>query len=76
MSRDPELPLARRRLRVVGGMFVLALAILGLRLGDLELAPRDLRVVLPSGAEVDLRLKPHRRPAPIVSMAEALHREP
>jgi hypothetical protein len=46
------------------------------RRGDLELAPRDLRVVLPSGAEVDLRLKPPRRPAPIVSMAEALHREP
>jgi cell division protein FtsI (penicillin-binding protein 3) len=41
VSRDPELPLARRRLRVVGGMFVLALAILGLRLGDLALMSVD-----------------------------------
>jgi cell division protein FtsI (penicillin-binding protein 3) len=41
VSRDPDLLLARRRLRVVGGMFVLALAILGLRLGDLALMSVD-----------------------------------
>jgi hypothetical protein len=46
------------------------------RQGELEREPRHVRVVLPSGAEVDLRLKPPQRPAPIVSMAEALHREP
>jgi cell division protein FtsI (penicillin-binding protein 3) len=41
VSRDPDLPLARRRLRVVVGAFVLALAILGLRLGDLALMAVD-----------------------------------
>jgi cell division protein FtsI (penicillin-binding protein 3) len=41
VSRDIYLPLARRRLRVVGGLFVLALAILGLRLGDLALMSVD-----------------------------------
>ena len=41
MSRDPDLPLARRRLRVVVGLFVFALAILGLRLGDLALMSVD-----------------------------------
>ncbi len=41
MSRDPDLPLARRRLRVVVGVFALALAILGLRLGDLALMSVD-----------------------------------
>ena len=41
MSRDLDLPLARRRLRVVVGLFVLALAILGLRLGDLALMSVD-----------------------------------
>jgi hypothetical protein len=46
------------------------------RRGELEPDPRELRVVLPSGAEVDLRLKPSRRASRIVSMAEALHREP
>jgi hypothetical protein len=44
--------------------------------GEIEPEQWDLRVVLPSGAEVDLRLKPPQRPSPIVSMAEALHREP
>ena len=41
MSRDGDLPLARRRLRVVVGLFVVALAILGLRLGDLALMSVD-----------------------------------
>jgi len=41
VSRDLDLPLARRRLRVVVGLFVLALAILGLRLGDLALMSVD-----------------------------------
>jgi cell division protein FtsI (penicillin-binding protein 3) len=41
VSRDPDLPLARRRLRVVVGVFVLAVAILGLRLGDLALMAVD-----------------------------------
>jgi cell division protein FtsI (penicillin-binding protein 3) len=41
VSRDPYLPVARRRLRIVGGAFVLALAILGLRLGDLALMSVD-----------------------------------
>jgi cell division protein FtsI (penicillin-binding protein 3) len=41
VSRDASLPLARRRLRMVGGLFVLALAILGLRLGDLALMSVD-----------------------------------
>jgi cell division protein FtsI (penicillin-binding protein 3) len=42
VSRDhPDLALARRRLRVVVGVFVLAFAILGLRLGDLALMSVD-----------------------------------
>ena len=41
MSRDPDLLMARHRLRVVVGLFVAALAILGLRLGDLALMSAD-----------------------------------
>jgi hypothetical protein len=46
------------------------------RRADLGLDERVLRVVLPSGAEVDLRLKPRRPTSPLVAMAKALHREP
>jgi hypothetical protein len=43
---------------------------------DLGTDRRDLRVVLPSGAEVDLRLKPARRTSPIAAMAKGLRSEP
>jgi hypothetical protein len=43
---------------------------------DLEIDERHLRAVLPSGAEVDLRLKPGRLASPIASRVEALRREP
>jgi len=46
------------------------------RRADLGIDGRHLRAVLPSGAEVDLRLKPPRLASPIASMAEALRREP
>ena len=46
------------------------------RRDELELAGRQLRALLPSGAEVDLRLKPPRLSLPVLSMVEALHREP
>jgi cell division protein FtsL len=43
---------------------------------DLQPAERRLRALLPSGAEVDLRLKPHRLASPFVAMAEAHDRDP
>ena len=46
------------------------------RRADLQLAERPLRALLPSGAEVELRLKPRRLSLPLVSMAEVVHREP
>jgi cell division protein FtsL len=46
------------------------------RRADLGVDERVLRVVLPSGAEVDLRLKPRRPTSPLAAMAKALHREP
>jgi cell division protein FtsL len=46
------------------------------RRADLQLAKRELRAPLPSGAEVVLRFKPRRLPRPLVSMAEAAHRDP
>jgi cell division protein FtsL len=44
------------------------------RRADLQVAERPLRALLPSGAEVVLRLKP--RQLPLLSMAEAVHRDP
>lgn len=46
------------------------------RRADLEFAERALRVLLPSGAEVDLRLKPRRLSLPVVSMVQAARRDP
>lgn len=46
------------------------------RRDELELAERRLRALLPSGAEVDLRLKPRRLSLPVVSMVEGARREP
>jgi cell division protein FtsL len=43
---------------------------------DLQVAERQLRALLPSGAEVLLRLKPRRLSLPLVSMAEASHHDP
>jgi cell division protein FtsL len=46
------------------------------RRGDTHEAGQPLRALLPSGAEVELRLKPPLLPLPLVAMAEALHRDP
>jgi cell division protein FtsL len=46
------------------------------RRGDTQYAGQSLRALLPSGAEVELRLKPPRLSLPLVSMAEALQRDP
>ena len=46
------------------------------RRADLQVAERELRALLPSGAEVVLRLKPGRLSLPMVSMAEASPRDP
>ena len=46
------------------------------RRGDTQGAGQPLRALLPSGAEVELRLKPPQLTPPLVSMAEALHRDP
>ena len=46
------------------------------RRADLGVDQRILRVLLPSGAEVDLRLKPQRPTSPLAAMAKALRREP
>jgi hypothetical protein len=46
------------------------------RRGETQEAGRPRRALLPSGAEVELRLKPPRLALPLVSMAEALHRDP
>jgi cell division protein FtsL len=46
------------------------------RRADLQGADRQLRALLPSGAEVDLRLKPRRLSLRLVSLAEASHRDP
>jgi hypothetical protein len=46
------------------------------RRGDTQEAGQPLRALLPSGAEVELRLKPPQLARPLVSMAEALHRDP
>jgi cell division protein FtsL len=46
------------------------------RRDQIQLADRRLRAVLPSGAEVDLRLKPRRLSLPVLSMVEDARREP
>ena len=46
------------------------------RRADLQLGERQLRALLPSGAEVVLRLKPRRLSLPLVSMAVASQRDP
>jgi cell division protein FtsL len=46
------------------------------RRADLQVDKHQLRTLLPSGAEVVLRLKPRRLSLPLVSMAEASHRDP
>ena len=46
------------------------------RRADLQLAERPLHALLPSGAEVVLRLKPRQLSLPLVSMAEASNRGP
>jgi hypothetical protein len=46
------------------------------RRGDAQQAGQPLRALLPSGAEVELRLKPPRLALPLLSMAQALHRDP
>ncbi|HLT03275.1 MAG TPA: hypothetical protein VK001_13910 [Geminicoccaceae bacterium] len=43
---------------------------------ELLLAERRLRALLPSGAEVDLRLKPQQLSLPVLSMVEDSHRGP
>jgi cell division protein FtsL len=43
---------------------------------EIELAGRQLRALLPSGAEVDLRLKPRLLSLPVLSMLEGARREP
>jgi hypothetical protein len=45
------------------------------RRADLQVAERELRALLPSGAEVALRFKP-RRSLPLMSMAAVSHRDP
>jgi cell division protein FtsI (penicillin-binding protein 3) len=52
VSRDHDLAAARRRVRVVVGLFVVALAILGLRLGDLALMSVDAATAGHPGASV------------------------
>jgi hypothetical protein len=54
---------------------IMTIADLPLR-AELGTGDRHLRALLPSGAEVDLRLKPARLASPIAAMAEALRREP
>jgi cell division protein FtsL len=46
------------------------------RRADLQVAEGQRRALLPSGGEVILRLKPRRLSLPLVSMAEASHRDP
>jgi cell division protein FtsL len=46
------------------------------RRADLQDTERQLRALLPSGAEAVLRLKPRRLSLPLGSMAEAAHRDP
>jgi cell division protein FtsL len=46
------------------------------RRAELQVAEGQRRALLPSGAEVVLRLKPGRLSLPMVSMAEASHRDP
>ena len=41
MTRDAQLAAARRRLRLIGGVFVVAFVALGLRLVDLALMSVD-----------------------------------
>jgi cell division protein FtsL len=43
---------------------------------DLQLDEQHLRARLPSGAEVELRLKPRQLSLPLLSMAEASRRDP
>jgi cell division protein FtsL len=43
---------------------------------ELELAERQLRAQLPSGAEVDLRLKPRQLSLPLLSLIKDAPREP
>ena len=54
---------------------IMSIADLPLR-ADLGTGERELRALLPSGAEVELRLKPARLASPIAAMAEALRHEP
>jgi cell division protein FtsL len=46
------------------------------RRDELELAGRQLRALLPSGEEVDLRLKPRQLSLPLLSVVEDAPREP
>jgi cell division protein FtsL len=46
------------------------------RRADTQETGQHLRALLPSGAVVELRLKPPLLPPRLVSMAEALHRDP
>ena len=46
------------------------------RRDELELAARQLRALLPSGAEVDLLLKPRALALPVLSLIEDAPREP
>jgi hypothetical protein len=46
------------------------------RRAELALHQHQLQALLPSGAEVPLRLKPYRLPLPLISMAEAQRHGP
>jgi cell division protein FtsL len=46
------------------------------RRDELEFAERQLRALLPSGVEVDLRLKPRQLSLPLLSLVEDSPREP
>jgi cell division protein FtsL len=46
------------------------------RRDELELAGRQLRALLPSGEEVDLRLKPRQLSRPLLSVVQDAPREP
>ena len=73
VSRDiPTCLSPRRRLRVVGGVFVLALAILGLRLGDLALMSVDAATEEVAGR----RRAGRARGAPTSSIATAICSRP
>ena len=46
------------------------------RRDELDLAGRQLRAQLPSGAEIDLRLKPRQLSLPVLSLVKDAPREP